>query len=170
MTGVAQRHRPMVLDQDERRRRVVRDLLEHVPGVFVREHLDAVGGRLGTRLGAGLEAVLALDAKPDQRADLGAQLDRLVLRQVAEVLDFELAGGVLVDGQRVDHAYGVALAQSLELGDDLAVEVGLLEAQHDQLNGSNRHCSLLQFGLGAAGSSPAALRPRLLWPPHRPRA
>jgi hypothetical protein len=27
--GVAQRHRPVVLEQDERRRRVVRDLLEH---------------------------------------------------------------------------------------------------------------------------------------------
>jgi hypothetical protein len=43
-----------------------------------------------------------------------------------------------LDGQRVDDADGVALAQPLELGDDLAVEVGLLEAQHDELNGSNR--------------------------------
>ena len=77
--GVAQRHRPVVLDQDERRGRVVRDLLEHVPGVLVGEDLDAVGGRLGTRLGAGLEAFLALDAEPDQRADLAAELDRLVL-------------------------------------------------------------------------------------------
>ena len=47
--------------------------------------------------------------------------------------------GVLVDGQRVDHAHGVALAQPLELGDDLAVEVGVLESQHDQLNRSDRH-------------------------------
>jgi hypothetical protein len=113
--GVAQRHSPLVLDQDERRRRVVRDLLEHVPGVLVGEHLDAIGGRVGTRLGAGHEAFLALDAEPDQRADLAAQLDCLLLRQVAEVLDLDLAGGVLVDGQRVDDAYGVALAQPLEL-------------------------------------------------------
>jgi hypothetical protein len=55
------------------------------------------------------------------------------------MLDLELAGGVLVDGQRVDHAHGVALTQSLELGDDLAVELGLLEAQHDGLDGSDRH-------------------------------
>jgi len=55
------------------------------------------------------------------------------------VLDPDVPGGVLVDGQRVDHADRVALAQPLELGDDLAVEVGPLEAQHDQLNGSNRH-------------------------------
>ena len=60
----------------------------------------------------------------------------------AEVLDLDLAGGVLVNGQRVDHAYGVALAQPLELGDDLAVEIGLREAQHDQLKGSDRHCFL----------------------------
>jgi hypothetical protein len=44
-----------------------------------------------------------------------------------------------VDGQRVDDAHGVARAQSLELGDDLAMEVGLVEAQHDELNGSDRH-------------------------------
>ena len=43
--------------------------------------------------------------------------------QVAQVLDLELALGVLVDGKRVDHADGVALPQALELGDDLAVEV-----------------------------------------------
>ena len=55
------------------------------------------------------------------------------------MLDLDLAGGVLVDGQRVDHAHRVALAQTLELGDDLAVEIGLCEAQHDQLDRSNRH-------------------------------
>ena len=55
------------------------------------------------------------------------------------MLDLELARGVLVDGQRVDDADRVALAEPLELGDDLAVEVRVLEAQHDQLNGSNRH-------------------------------
>ena len=46
---------------------------------FVGEDLNAVGGRLGTRLGAGHEAFLALDAEPDQRADLAAELDRLIL-------------------------------------------------------------------------------------------
>ena len=55
------------------------------------------------------------------------------------MLDLDLAVGVLVDGQRVDHADGVALAQPLELGDDLAVEVRVLEAEHDQLYGSDRH-------------------------------
>ena len=99
------------------------------------------------RFGAGLHALLALDPEADQRADLGAELDRLVLRQVAEVLDLELALGVLVDGQCVDHADRVALAQPLEFADDLAVELGVLEAEHDQLDGSDRHgCTLLWLG------------------------
>ena len=110
---------------------------------------DAVGARLGARLGAGLDAFLALDAEADQRADLAAELDRLLLGQVAEVLDLDLALGVLVDGQCVDHAHRVALTQPLELGDDLAVEVGVLEAEHDQLNWSNRHL-FLSFD-GSAG-------------------
>ena len=59
--------------------------------------------------------------------------------QVAEVLDLDLAVGVLVDGERVDDAHRVALAQPLELGDDLAVEVGVVEAQNDQLDGSDCH-------------------------------
>ena len=55
------------------------------------------------------------------------------------MLDLELPGGVLADGQRVDHAHGVALAEPLELGDDVAVNLGMLESQHYQLNGPNRH-------------------------------
>jgi deoxyinosine 3'endonuclease (endonuclease V) len=39
----------------------------------------------------------------------------------------ELALGVLVDGQGVDHPDGVALAQPFQLVDDLAVEVGVIE-------------------------------------------
>ena len=51
--------------------------------------------------------------------------------EVAEVGDLDLAVGVLVDGQGVDHPDGVALAQPLQLLDDLAVEVGVVEAQHE---------------------------------------
>ena len=89
--------------------------------------------------GAGLETLLALDAEAHERADLAAELDRLLLRQVAEMLDLHLALRVFVDSKRVNHADGVALTQPLQLGDDLAVELGMPEAQHDQLNGSNRH-------------------------------
>jgi len=45
--------------------------------------------------------------RADERADLAVELDRLVLGQVAEVHDLDLAVGVLVYGERVDHAHGV---------------------------------------------------------------
>ena len=82
---VAQRHRPVMLDQQEGGGRVIRDVLQHVPGLLVAEHLHAVGGRFGAGLGALLQAFLALDAEADQGADLAAELDRLVLGEVAEV-------------------------------------------------------------------------------------
>ena len=43
------------------------------------------------------------------------------------MLDLDDALGVLVHGEGVDDAYGVALLEPFELGDDLAVELGLLE-------------------------------------------
>ena len=61
------------------------------------------------------------------------------------MLDLDLAAGVLVDRQRVDHAHGVVLLQALELRDDLAVELGVLEAQHDQLDRSDGHACLLSL-------------------------
>ena len=70
----------MVLDQHQRRGRAVRDVLQDVPRVLVGEHVDAVGGRLRAGQRAGLHAFLALDAQADQRADLAAELDRLVAR------------------------------------------------------------------------------------------
>ena len=51
----------------------------------------------------------------------------------------DLPVGVLVDGERVDHPDGVALAQPLELLDDLPVEVRVIEAEHDQLHWSDCH-------------------------------
>ena len=51
----------------------------------------------------------------------------------------DLAGRILVNGQRVDDAYRITLPQPLQLGDDLAVEVGVAEAEHDQLHRSDGH-------------------------------
>src|SRR4051812_2215831 len=55
--------------------------------------------------------------------------------------DLDLAGHVLVHGERVDDAHRVALPQALELGDDLAVELRMLEPEHDELYWSNGHGS-----------------------------
>jgi hypothetical protein len=108
-----------------------RQLLQRCP-----QRIDAVRDRLGAGERAGLDAFFALDAEADQRADRAPELDRLLGRQVAEVPDLELAVGVLVDRERVDHANRVALPQPLELGDDLAAEVRMVEPQDDELHRS----------------------------------
>jgi hypothetical protein len=110
---VAQRHRPVVLEQDQRRRGVVWDLLDHIPGVVAREHADAVGRRFSASFGAGLHAFLAFDAETDQRADLAAELDRLVLGEVAQMRHLDLSVGVLVNRERVDDTHRVARLQTL---------------------------------------------------------
>ena len=81
--------------------------------------------------------------RPIERRDLAAELDRLVPGEVAEVLHLDLALGVLVDRKRVDHAHGVALTELLQLPGDLAVESGLLEPEHEQLDRSDCHRVLL---------------------------
>jgi hypothetical protein len=129
----------MVLDQQEGSGRAVRDLREHVPRGGVAEDRDSVGRRLGPGHGARLESWLAGDSQAEQRADLAAELDRLVRRQVAEVHGLHLPVGVLVHGERVDHANRVALLQPLQLRDDLAVEVRIPESEHDELDRSYRH-------------------------------
>ncbi len=61
--------------------------------------------------------------------------------------DLDLAVGVLVDRERVDHAHGVALPELLELGDDLAVELWVLEAEHDQLHRPDGHGAPPRLGI-----------------------
>ena len=116
--------------------------LEDVPRLLVVEHLDALLVRDLRACGcAGQRAFLALDAEADQRAHLAAQLDGLFVGEVAQVRDGDLAVGVLVHGQRVDHPDHVALAQLLELRDDVPVEVRLVESEDDELNRSDCHVS-----------------------------
>jgi hypothetical protein len=51
--------------------------------------------------------------------------------------DLDLSVCVLVNRQRVDHADGLLVMQSLELGDDLSVEFGVLKTKDDQRNRSD---------------------------------
>ena len=55
------------------------------------------------------------------------------------MLHLDLSLGVLVNGEAVDHAHGVFVMQALELGDDLAVEVRVLEPQDYELYRSDCH-------------------------------
>ena len=55
------------------------------------------------------------------------------------MLYLDLSGGILVNRERVDYAHSLAVVQTLQLGDDLAVEVRVLEAEHEELNRSYCH-------------------------------
>ena len=52
------------------------------------------------------------------------------------MLHLDLSGGILVNRESVDYAHRLAVVQTLQLGDDLAVEVRVLEAEHEELNRS----------------------------------
>ena len=55
------------------------------------------------------------------------------------MLDLELPLPVLVDGECIDHAHGVALPEALELRDHLALEMRIHETQDQQLHRTDRH-------------------------------
>src|SRR4029453_1648492 len=93
----------------------------------------------------GFHPGLALDPESHQCADLAAQFDGLFGGQVAQMLHFNVTPGVLVDGEGVDHADGVAPAELLELGDDFAMKVRMIEAQHDELDRTDGHLLLLHL-------------------------
>src|SRR5262249_9099361 len=97
-----------------------------------------------------------------QRTDLAAELDRLVEGEVAQVGHLDLAVGILVHGQGVDHPDRVAFAQSFQLLDDLPVEVRVAEPEDYQLHRSYGHDGLLS----RAGRP--VLRSWLPEPPPRP--
>ena len=81
------------------------------------------------------------------------------LERLLRCCDLDLSVGVLVHRQRVDHAHGVALAQALELLDDLAVELGVAEAEHDELNWSD--CHVLSLRSTVPWARPLSLVERL---------
>ena len=87
-----------MLEQDDSGRRVVRDVVDDVPRFLLGEDVDALGSRLGACLGAGLGALEASRAEPDERTDDRAELGRLVVAQVGALENRHLTLGVLVDG------------------------------------------------------------------------
>jgi hypothetical protein len=136
---VAKRDRPAVLEQDDRRGRVVRDVVDDVPRFFLGEDVDAVGSRLGAGLRPGFGALEAAGPETDERSDGRAELGRLVVAQVGALQDRDVALGVFVDREAVDHANRVVVLQPVELGQDFTLEVRLVEPQDQQLNGSDCH-------------------------------
>ena len=95
-----------------------------------------LGGGLGADHGACRGPFFAFDPETDQGADDAAELDRLVAAQVAEVLHLDLAVGVLVNRQGVDHAHGVFVVQPLNSA-VISREIRRGKADDDQLDGSD---------------------------------
>ncbi len=110
--------------------------------VWPGEELDALFAHRGPDPGAGLKALLSGGSQSDQCADLGAELDGLVLAQVAGGDDGLLAIGALVDGQRVDDPERIDVPEPGELLRDLTLEVRRVEADRQKLYGSDSHTRL----------------------------
>src|SRR3954452_13956537 len=105
-----------MLEQEDGRHRVVRDVAEHIPLLGIPEHVDALCGRYrGSRARAGFKSLFPLDPEPDQRAHGAPDLDRLVTREVAEMLHLELPARVLVNDERIDHAHGARVMEAFEV-------------------------------------------------------
>src|SRR5215469_6886301 len=67
-------------------------VFQHIPLLGIAEHVDALGRRLvGANDRAGFGPFFALDAQANERPDLAAELDGLLLGQVAEVFDLQVA-------------------------------------------------------------------------------
>src|SRR6476646_1051189 len=159
---IAQADRPAVLDQRDRGGRAGGDGVVDEPEVLL---VEDVAARLvdagGAEDGARLRGLLAADSEPDQRAREGAELLGLLERQVGDLDVLEVALVVLAHDEQVDEAGDVARLQPLELGEDLAGELWLVEAHDEQLDGSGDHdhlASLLRqlassFCLAASNSS-----------------
>ena len=123
---VARADRPAVFDERARGGGVVRD-------GFVDRPMLLVGREMAT---LGLDA---RRAEADQRADNGAGALGLARGEFRMVKAPDDPVGALVNDEQVDDADDVALAQALELGEHLAAEVGLVEADDEELDGSERH-------------------------------
>ncbi len=156
LDGGAQRDGPAVLEQHHGRGAPRRDRLLDVPEVVLVEDLVALGARLGPCLGADLGALEAACAEADQRPDVRAELGGLALGEIAVLHRLDGAVLVLSDHQRVHEPDGVALPEPLELGQDLAAEVGLVEAQHQELHGSDGHWHSSSLAVQASSVALAA--------------
>ena len=127
-----------MLEQRDRRRRPGRDRVGGVPDLVLVEH-PAVLHRFRSGGCAGDDAILTVHAEADQRPDDRAELLRLLGTEVAGVEDVDARVFVLPDDRGIDHADDVRVLQPLQLLEDLALELGIFEAEDEHLHWSDRH-------------------------------
>ena len=118
---------------------VVRDVLDDVPRLLVGEHADAVGRRLGARFGAGVMPSSPSMPRPISAptllpSSIASSLERL-LRCATSISP---SASLCTASASITRTVSLSL-QALQLGDDLAVELRVLEAEHDELNRSDGH-------------------------------
>jgi hypothetical protein len=97
----------------------------------------------GTGEGAGLDALLSLGAEAEEGAGEGSELHRLVLGEVAELDLLDHVVGPTVDEEQIDEAHDVVRAQPLQLLQDPAFELSLVELDDEDLHRSEFHLVLL---------------------------
>jgi hypothetical protein len=90
--------------------------------------------RGGSEHRSGFSAFFVVGAGADQRPDDCAELHRLFLRQVALLEPLDRPVFVLAHDEQVDQANDVVLPEPLELGPDRALELGIAEADDEDLN------------------------------------
>src|SRR5262245_8545748 len=110
--------------------------------------------------GTGLDSLLALHAEADERARDGAELFGLFLGEVRPLDFLDVAFRVFSDGDEIDQPHDLAVAQPIELGEDLALEFRIFEADHDHLNRPKRHQGLLSVYPGTATLRTLRVTPR----------
>src|SRR5262249_28306218 len=76
--------------------------------------------------------------EPDERADQRTELGRVVQREVALLDDLDLAAHRLLHDEQVDDANRPLVGQTLQLGQDRAVELRAVELEDEHLNGAER--------------------------------
>jgi hypothetical protein len=157
---VAQADRPAVLDERDRGGGVVRDGLVEAPELLLGQEAAALGfdARRAEEL-AGLDPLLARRAEADQCADNGADALGLAGGEVGMVQALDDTVGVLVNDQQVDDANDVALTQALELAERVAAEVGAVEADDEELDGSERQSVASSLSRLAPCASPCGTPP-----------
>src|SRR5436190_3775961 len=133
---VPERNRPPVLDQRDRGPALLGNHVGEIPGVLLVEEVPVLELR-GAGKRTGLHALLAVGPESDQGADEHAELDGLVLREVARLERLELPVALRHD-QKVDEPYEAGICEPPELRQDLAREALLVGGDDEHLHRSER--------------------------------
>ena len=128
------------------------DRIRDAPLVLVVEDVS-VGQLAQAPDRAELHSLLACRAEADQSSHRGAEGKSLVRVEVAALQRLDHAVLGLAHGEQVDETDDLPVAQALELGPDLAVELGVVERDDEDLDRADCHGENLPQPASVAGFS-----------------